>query len=129
MIVGGGKARAIERYPVLRRYSQFFTESLAQPNVRLVVIGYGFRDEHINTAITSGIDRGLKLFVVDPLGTDVASTNNPVPKGAIGHQLTSLEVSIHNALSGASRRPLSTTFATDEVERLKLERFFSAART
>jgi hypothetical protein len=125
MIVGGGKAQAIARYPVLEWYSQIFTEYLTQTNANLMVIGYGFRDEHINAALTQAIDRGLRLFVVDPLGAEVASTINPVPKTAIGYKPTSLEESLRKAVIGASRRPLSSTFATDDVERQKIERFFA----
>jgi hypothetical protein len=126
MIVGGGKARAIERYPVLQWYSQIFAQYLTQPNTRLMVIGYGFRDEHVNAVLMQAIDKGLQLFVVDPLGSEVASTTNPVPKTAIGYryQTTPLEDSLQKALIGASRRPLYSTFATDEVERQKIERFF-----
>ena len=124
MILGGGKARAIERYPVLRWYSQIFTEYLTQPDARLMVIGYGFRDEDVNTPLTQAIEKGLRLFVVDPLGADVASTSNPVPRAGIGYKPTPLEESLQRALIGASRRPLSSTFATDEVERQKIDRFF-----
>jgi hypothetical protein len=124
MIVGGGKAPAIARYPVLQWYSKIFTEHLTRPDARLMVIGYGFRDEHINAALMKAIDRGLRLFVVDPLGADVTSSTNLVPKTGIGYKLTPLEESLQKALIGASRRPLSSTFAMDEVERQKIERFF-----
>jgi hypothetical protein len=124
MILGGGKAQSIERYPVLRWYSQIFAQYLAQSDVRLMVIGYGFRDEHINAALMQAIQQGLRVFVIDPLGADVASPTNPVPKNAIGYELTPLERSLQKALIGASRRRLSSTFSTDEVERQKIERFF-----
>jgi hypothetical protein len=126
MILGGGKARAIERYPVLRWYSQVFSEYLAEPDTRLLIIGYGFRDEHINAALTQAIDKGLKIFVIDQLGADVAAATNSLPKSAIGYKPTALEESLQKVLIGASRRPLSSTFASDEVERQKIERFFLA---
>lgn len=126
MILGGGKAQAIERHPVLRWYSQVFTECLTQPDARLMVVGYSFRDEHINDALIGAMDKGLKLFVIDPLGADVGSTTNTVPKDAIGYKFTSLQESLQKALIGASRRPLSSTLGADHVERQKIERFFLA---
>jgi hypothetical protein len=89
-----------------------------------MIIGYGFRDEHINAALTQAIDKGLEIFVIDQLGADVAAASNPLPKSAIGYKRTALEESLQKALIGASRRPLSSTFASDEVERQKIERFF-----
>ena len=124
MILGGGKARAIERYPVLRWYAEVFSDYLAEPDARLMIIGYGFRDEHINAALTQAIDKGLKIFLVDRLGADVAAATNPLPKSAIGYKRIALEESLQKALIGASRRPLSSTFARDEVERQKIEHFF-----
>jgi hypothetical protein len=42
-----------------------------------MVIGYGFRDEHINQTITRAVnEHGLKMFVVAPQGSDLARTLN-----------------------------------------------------
>jgi hypothetical protein len=68
-----------------RWQAQVFSEYLAEPDARLMIIGYGFRDEHINAALTQAIDKGLKIFVVDQLGADVAAATNPLPKPAIGY--------------------------------------------
>jgi hypothetical protein len=56
----------------------------------------------------------------------VAAATNPLPKSAIGYKPTAVEESLQKALVGASRRPLSSTFASDEVERQKIEHFFFA---
>jgi len=56
----------------------------------------------------------------------MAAATNPLQKSAIGYKPTALEESLQKALIGASRRPLSSTFASDEVERQKIERFFLA---
>lgn len=124
MIVGGGKAQAIDRYPVLKWYSQVFANYLMRSDVRLMVIGYGFHDDHINSILRQAIDKGLQTFVIDLLGAEVASTANPVPKDAAGYHLTPLEEDLRKSLIGASRRPLSSTFSNDEAERRKIERFF-----
>jgi hypothetical protein len=36
-----------------------------------MIVGYGFNDEHINEAIGRGVDKGLRIFIVDPRGVDV----------------------------------------------------------
>ena len=126
MILGGGKVQAIEREPVLKWYSQLFDECLAQPDARLMVVGYGFRDEHINDALFRAMNRGLKLFVVDPQGADVGSVTNSVPRHAIGHRPTAFEDALRGALIGASRRNLSSTLSGDHIEYQKLERFLTS---
>lgn len=124
MILGGGKMQAIEQYPVLQWYSKVFAEYLGQPQARLMVIGYGFRDEHINETLLQAMTKGMKPFVVDPLGAEAASSLNPLRPTDPGYSLTKLENAVRETLIGASRRPLSSTFAADEVERRKIARFF-----
>lgn len=89
-----------------------------------MVVGYGFKDEHINEMLLQAIDKGTRLFVVDPLGADAASSLNPLKPRDLGYKPTPLEEAVQRTLVGASRRPLSSTFSTDEVERRKIDRFF-----
>lgn len=124
MILGGGKMRAIAQYPVLQWYAQLFAEYLNQPESRLMVVGYGFRDEHINELLMQAMRNGLQLFIVDPLGAEATSALNTLRPSDLGYKLTPLEEVTREALIGASRRTLSSTFSTDEVERRKLDRFF-----
>lgn len=51
MIVGHGKADRIKANKLLNWYSEIFDSQLAQNSVKLLIIGYGFGDEHINEAI------------------------------------------------------------------------------
>jgi hypothetical protein len=51
LIMGNAKSGAIERFPVLRHYHDQFARSLCAGNARLMVIGYSFQDEHINSVI------------------------------------------------------------------------------
>jgi hypothetical protein len=124
MILGGAKATAIQRFPVLSWYADVFRSSLFQPGARLMIIGYGFRDGHINAALESAVDAGLKVFIIDPKGAYAGDAANPLPTHAIGYQPTSIQQKLTRALIGASRRPLSSTLARDSVERQKLESFF-----
>ena len=53
LIMGGAKHQEIGRHPILTWYKQRFETLLSQPNSRLMVIGYGFRDEHVNQAFAT----------------------------------------------------------------------------
>jgi hypothetical protein len=91
-----------------------------------MLIGYGFRDEHINSALMSAMESGLKIYIIDPAGPDVAAATNRVPKNEIGRKPTALEEILQKSLIGYSRRPFSSTFGNDTVEYAKLMRFFGA---
>lgn len=67
VVLGGAKEAAISRYPILEMNNAIFRATLtSEADQKLVVVGYGFGDSHINDAIVEGIDRGLRLWIVDP---------------------------------------------------------------
>lgn len=67
MVVGGNKPAQIHREKLLQWYFDLFQEVLSYLNRRLLVIGYGFRDFHINEIIAQSIrQHGLKLYVISP---------------------------------------------------------------
>lgn len=119
MVMGGGKAAAIERSSLLRRYGEAFKESLTARDAKLMVIGYGFQDEHINAVITEASERqGLSIYLIDPRGL---SMFDPPAAQAI---------STRNPLRdlryvGISTRTLRETFTTDTLQRRSLERFLA----
>jgi hypothetical protein len=98
-------------HPLLVQYQQIFREHLTRPNTRLMIIGYGFNDEHINEAILAGVRTGLKIFVVDLRG--VAAIEK-IDKDKI----------IRPSIVGESRKPLTTTFGQDHTEHGFLMTFF-----
>jgi hypothetical protein len=67
-VIGTQKEQLINREPLLKWYAHLFGEALtARPNRKLVVIGYGFRDDHINRTVGDACrTHGLKVIVVDP---------------------------------------------------------------
>ena len=94
-------------------------------DARLMVIGYGFRDEHINaTLIKAVVDRGLKLFIVTPAGADQARQVNPSAGGAIKAR-SELEDTFERGVIGASQRGLGEIFGGNSLELAKLRRFFA----
>lgn len=68
MVIGGGKQGRIEKEPLLKWYLSLFEESLNEGEKNLVVVGYGFDDEHINNILAEAIrDSKLKIFIICPL--------------------------------------------------------------
>lgn len=125
LIMGGAKVREIGQTPILNWYASVFQESLTTGDARLMVIGYGFRDEHINAAIASGVEKGLKLFIIAPEGAELARRHNPTRANGQIPAPTPLEGMIEESLIGASRRGLREIFGHDDTEFAKVMRFFS----
>jgi hypothetical protein len=126
LIMGGAKQQEIGRNPILKWYAQQFSELLLQPNSRLMVIGYGFRDQHVNDAIEKGVTAGLKLFVIDPAGAELAFKLNETRQRGQIIGPSAVEDMLKRALTGGSRRGLSEIFGVDGAEFPKIMRFFDA---
>lgn len=126
LIMGGAKAREIGQTPILNWYASVFEESLTAQPSRLMVIGYGFRDDHINAAIGKAVERGLKLFVIAPEGAELARRLNPTRERGMIAMATPLEGILEQSLIGASRRQLRDIFGGDTAEHNKVMRFFDA---
>jgi hypothetical protein len=124
LVMGGNKARAIRAHPLLNAYMEHFEAALHSPGARLMVIGYGFRDDHINEVIGNAVARGLRFYLVDPTGPGLARALNPTR--APGHiaAKSRLEEIFEAGLMGSSRKFLSEIFGKDGVEHAKLMRFF-----
>lgn len=122
LIMGGNKSPAIRANALLRFYEEKFREFLTDESARLMVIGYSFSDTHINDHISAAATSGLRLFVVDPAGTDVIERNKR-SLGAIGMSATPTK--IEKMVIGGSRRSLREIFGSDDVEFSKVMRFFS----
>ena len=67
MVIGSNKKEDIEKEPLLKWYSELFQKEIDEGDKNLLIIGYGFRDEHINKILVKGIkNNGLKLYVINP---------------------------------------------------------------
>lgn len=121
LVIGGNKAASIAQQPLLEWYHAQFAGSLGVKGARLMIIGYSFGDAHINKMIFDGIEAGLRIFIVDPLGVDVIGSNPSLPLNP--------GFPIRNAIIGASRRPLLKTLSGQDVmEWNKVSRFFRTGR-
>jgi SIR2-like domain len=94
---------------VLRSYHDQFAALLSQPNAKLMVIGYSFQDDHINSVIENASrHHRLGTYLVDPQGRDVLI--DPKMARAVLREKRDIE---DIALIGELRRPLSAVFAGD----------------
>lgn len=67
MVIGRGKADQIQQDPLLAWYLDVFAECLGSQDSRLLVIGYGFSDSHINQLLAEAANtHGLRLCVITP---------------------------------------------------------------
>ena len=109
LIVGGNKVAAIKEHRLLTWYQEQLESYLSESDSRLMVIGYGFADRHINDIIirAAANNSTMRLFLVDPAGRAML----PGPISAITN-------------AGTSRRLLRDTFAGDVAEHRKLLSFF-----
>jgi hypothetical protein len=126
LVIGGGKIGEISQTPILNWYAEIFDERVCLPDARLMVIGYGFRDAHINASIAKAVERGLKLFVIAPQGAELAKQINPTRQPGLIAARSPLEDMLEAALIGASRRTLQEIFGGDLAEHNKVMRFFES---
>jgi hypothetical protein len=110
LIVGGNKVVAIKEHRLLTWYQEQFETYLSEPDSRLMVIGYGFADQHINDIIIRAAAKNstMRLFLVDPAG-----------RAILPSQISAI------IPAGTSRRLLKDTFAGDVAEHGKLLSFFA----
>ena len=85
------KSTAIQSQQVLKWYFAEFQRYLGMGATRLMVIGYGFNDPHINNALLETAPRGLSLFIIDPLGVDAADPTRSLPSVCSTLSRTSLK--------------------------------------
>ena len=75
IVIGKGKKEQIQKEPLLRYYSEVFKMALSHDQRRLLIIGYGFGDEHINRILAEAVrDYELKIYIISPDPPSVVST-------------------------------------------------------
>lgn len=66
MVLGKAKSTQIVSEPLLDWYFKLFEEALLRPGCRLLVIGYGFRDLHVNDVLKRAARQGLRMHILSP---------------------------------------------------------------
>ena len=118
MIMGASKALTITGHPILAWYQSEFERRL-RGDTRLLVIGYGFNDPHINEAILRAThDSTLKMFIVDPLGVDVANPDRNLPLQRPNP--------FRDVIHGSARRVLCEIFGSDAMAHNSVARFLES---
>jgi len=123
VILGGDKEKDINRFPLLRWNYNQFRDALNTPNSKIVIVGYGFADAHINELLIEGTRYGLRIFLVDPAGASVLDKRprdrwKELPP-------TDLMQILEPTLDGFSNRNLLQTIQSDQIEFSKIDRFLN----
>src|SRR5215831_9714001 len=108
LVMGGNKPTTMRRHPILTWYAAKFLEFLSQPGARLMVIGYGFRDNHINQLIYEAWKKSnqtLSIFIVHPDGREILKKVNPTYDKPIYFPEPLEQIKVYD-----STRSLRTTF-------------------
>lgn len=106
MVVGTEKTAKIASMPLLSWYADIFRAVVSAGDVRLMIAGYGFADEHINAVIAEAVEyNGLSLFVWNTV-PDVKGLVLSSPHGA----------RIWKGLISTATRPLIEVFPSNQAE-------------
>jgi hypothetical protein len=115
MVIGKNKSSDISQEPLLKWYLDIFKDLIYEGNKKLLIIGYGFADNHINDILLKGVQKhNLNLYVINP--TDPETFKNRL-KGKPEHFGT-YEVSeyfkIWNGVKGYFPYTLRQIFPPDQ---------------
>jgi hypothetical protein len=106
LVVGTGKTGQIATWPLLAWYHDIFRQVLTVGGARLMIVGYGFADEHINALIADAAkNHGLKVFIWD-CGSDLMDRVRAAPHGA----------PIWDAVLSTATRPMIEVFPSNQAE-------------
>jgi len=115
MVVGTDKTAAIASMPLLSWYADIFRAVLGAGDVRLMIVGYGFADEHINAVIADAVEQhGLSVFIWST-ASDLKGLVSSSPHGA----------RIWNGLISTATRPLIEVFPSNQAETEEYRRICS----
>jgi SIR2-like domain len=111
LVVGREKTATINSRSILQWNYQQFEKYLNRDDTRLMVIGYGFGDDHINQSVLDAHRAGkLKLiYLVQPSGKETISNKCPDLL-----KVSRVECTI----------PISTAFNGDDLARERMQRIF-----
>lgn len=116
MVIGKNKVEDIESEPVLKWYFELFEKSIYRHNINLIVVGYSFRDDHINKCILKAVQEyGLKIYIISP--EDPETLKNRL-HGKISENLlyeVSNNKNIWEAISGYFPYRLSEIYPKDQT--------------
>lgn len=72
MILGTNKVEDINKEPLLKWCFQIFEEAICRQEVKLFVLGYSFRDKHVNDLILKAVtEYKISIYVISPEDPEV----------------------------------------------------------
>ncbi|BBL64765.1 hypothetical protein MSMAT_2749 [Methanosarcina mazei TMA] len=108
MVIGKSKTEQIQNEPLLKHYFEIFEEVLSQDQCRLLIIGYGFGDKHINSIISKAVtDHELKIYILSTL------SQKELKKKLTGSESSQDTVIIWEGISGMSTKVKEILVDTD----------------
>lgn len=128
-ILGINKPNAIEHIHLLKWYFELFKTALNRPDVKLVVIGYSFQDEHINKLITDAVNSfGLKLYVINTENIENFSFNltHKYPRNTGINENDTSKAPIWKAIAGYFPYELKSIFPVSEPTSIKARELYES---
>ena len=117
MAIGFDKDQSLDREPLLKAYKELFKDVILSGEVKqLWIVGYSFRDEHINQVIAQGIrEKALALFVINtsPPGTFFLELFNTLPRRVVSTEPLLGQV-LHAGVCGYHPYELQAIFPTSQ---------------
>lgn len=128
-VIGINKKESINKIPLLKWYFELFQEALFKPDVKLVSVGYSFRDEHVNEILVKAIQEyGLKIYIIsteDPSSFQFRLTHK-YPSGSIMNDDDEEHRPIWDAVDGYFPYKLNIVFPYDQTQTPEKAEIFAA---
>lgn len=109
LVVGTSKESVIQKESLLREYLNLFKNVIAEGEKKILIIGYGFRDAHINAILSDGVaNHGLEIYIL--------STQSPSElRYSIEHGNYFAKNILDDGLRGYFQRPLVEIFPKSQM--------------
>jgi hypothetical protein len=76
IVIGKNKTASIAQNLILFWYFQIFANAIFQGNKKLLIIGYGFGDEHVNKLLAEAVEKyGLKIYIISTQSMEKMTTS------------------------------------------------------
>ena len=117
LILGTNKIEDIKREPLLNWYFNIFRDAISQNGVKLFVLGYSFRDEHVNEIIIDAIEKNhIQIYIISPEDPESFRDRmeGKVPYGS--YEVNNRTMKIWNAVDGYFPYRLNEIFPANQMD-------------
>lgn len=118
MVFGLNKLEAIQKEPLLMFYLNRMNEILNRQGVKVLVIGYSFRDPHINNCLLDAIEQSrIKLYILSPERPEVLKhrlEGRPDHPGVIWSQDDPRKMKLWDSIDGYFPYTLKDVYPPDQ---------------